>query len=355
VLTDLPPMSLSDSEMMIQFAKSIGGMNVDDYRRPQKGKIAVDLAGGPTEVVLASAGTTGGQRLQLRVRSEMIQTRLAELGMSAEVLQSVRAMCKKPGLILVSGRSDSGVTSTLYSLLREHDCFMQQIITFEKAPAIELENITQNRYDADEKLAPALVTALRRDPDVLMVDVCNDPASAGVLVEASNKKALLLGISAGDTFTALAKWIKTRGEAGPALKNLHGVLCQTLVRKLCPSCREPYKPDPQMLTKANLPTDKIDTFYRTPSRQKVDEKGRPIICQTCRGTGYFGRSAIFELLEVTDEVRQLAASGASLATIKASCRKNRMLYLQEQGLAKVISGTTSIQEVIRACASGKKS
>ena len=118
-------------------------------------------------------------------------------------------MCKHPGLVLVSGRGGSGVTSTLYSLLREHDSFTQQIVTFEKNQAIELENVTQNRYEADDGLAAALVSALRRDPDVLLVDTCPNAQSAEVVVEAAEKKSVILGISASETFVALAKWVKT--------------------------------------------------------------------------------------------------------------------------------------------------
>ncbi len=258
-LTDGPEMDLAQSEAMIQFLKPLGGMNAQDHRRPQKGMMSVDLAQGATEVVLATAGSTGGQRLQVRVRREIIQTRLPELGMSTEVLASVREACKQPGLILVSGRGGSGTTSTLYSLLREHDSFTQQIVTFEKSPAVEMENVTQNRYETDDQLAAALTSALRRDPDVIMVDSCADPKVAEVVAEASKTKAVSLGVSAGDTFVALAKWVKLCGQSQSAMQNLRIVLCQILVRKLCPTCREKYRPDPQILAKANIPADKVDS------------------------------------------------------------------------------------------------
>jgi type II secretory ATPase GspE/PulE/Tfp pilus assembly ATPase PilB-like protein len=346
-LTDGPAMELAQSEAVIQFLKPLGGMNAQEHRRPQKGMMSVDLAQGATEIVLATAGSTGGQRLQLRVRREIIQTRLPELGMSDEVLASVREACKQPGLILVSGRSGSGVTSTLYSLLREHDSFTQQLVTFEKNPAVEMENVTQNRYETDDQLAAALSSALRRDPDVIMVDSCAESNAAEVVTEASKNKAALVGVSASDTFVALAKWVKICGQSQSAMRDLRIVLCQILVRKLCPACREKYRPDPQILAKANIPADKVESFYRTPTRPRLDEKGNPLTCQTCQNTGYYGRTGAFELLEVTDEIRQMIAGGAALAAIKSAARKNKMLYLQEQALAKVIAGVTSIQEVIR--------
>ena len=110
-----------------------------------------------------------------------------------------------------------------------------------------------------------------------------------------------------------------------------------------------------LLAKANIPADRIDRFYRPPTRALVDEKGQPMICQTCRGNGgYVGRTAAFELLEISDEVRELIASGESLQEIKRACRKNGMKYLQDQSLEKVITGETSIQEVIRVTQARKK-
>lgn len=101
------------------------------------------------------------------------------------------------------------------------------------------------------------------------------------------------------------------------------------------------------MSKLNLPAEKIEKFYRPPTRPLTDEKGNPITCPTCRGTGYYGRTGAFELMEVTDEIRELVAGNASLGRIKAACRKNKMLYLQEQALRKVIDGVTGIDEVIR--------
>lgn len=347
MLVEQEPLPLDEGEAIIQYLKPIAGMNAEDRRRPQKGKITVDMAQGPTDIVLTTAGTTGGQRLQLRIRHEIIRTRLSELGMSKDVMASVKAMCARPGLILVSGRSGSGVTSTLYSLLREHDAFTQQIVTFERQPAIELENITQNRYEGDDRLPAVLVSALRADPDVLMVDSCGDAKSAEMLAKAASHKAILLGIQASETFTALAKWVKLCGNAELAMSGLSGIVCQMLVRTLCPACREAYKPDPQMLAKANLSGDKEQVFYRTPTKPLLDEKGRPTTCLACQGNGYIGRTGVFELLEITDEIRQMVIGGTALAPLKSAARKNRMLYLQDQALAKVSEGLTSIQEVIR--------
>jgi general secretion pathway protein E len=349
VLNERPMMSLAHSEAIIQYLKPLAGMNPEDRRRPQNGSITVDLAGSPMEINLFNTGTTGGQRMQFRVVQEFVQTHLAELGMSADVLAKVRAMNQSGnGILLVSGMPRSGITSTLYSLLREHDSFIRQLVTLEARPQIDLENITQNAYGEATNLPNALGSAMRRDPDVILVDLCEDRKTAQMIVESAPAKMFLVGMHATESFGALAKWIKLGGNTAGAIANLRGVLCQILVRKLCPSCKESYRPDPQLLAKANLSGQNIEFFYRPPSHSGVDEKGRAVaVCHTCQGSGYFGRTAVFELLEVDDELRQLVMRGATLSQLKAACRKKDMLYLQEQAVRMVIQGVTGIQEVIR--------
>ena len=146
---------------------------------------------------------------------------------------------------------------------------------------------------------------------------------------------------------ALARWIKLCGDRKAAVASLKAILCQVLLRKLCPQCREAYRPPQNVLAKLNLPADRIERFYRPPTKPLTDEKGKPIVCSNCRGTGYQGRTASFELMELTDDLRELIVGDASLGQIKAGCRKNKMLYLQEQSIRKVIAGITSIEEVVR--------
>jgi len=152
----------------------------------------------------------------------------------------------------------------------------------------------------------------------------------------------------------LAKWLKVCGDPAAAVKNLRAVLCQMLIRRLCQACREEYRPDPKLLVKANLKVRPNSRFFRPPTTKPVDEKGRLIVCPACQNTRYVGRTGVFEMLELTDDVRQLVVENASLAQIKAACRKNGMLYMQEQALRKVVSGVTSIKEVIRTTQKAKQ-
>ncbi|MHC4983311.1 MAG: GspE/PulE family protein [Planctomycetota bacterium] len=352
---DGPSMSLGEGEAVIGYLKGHGGMDVEDRRRPQRGRIVVDLKGKRVDVVLTSAGTTRGQRMQFRVEQEALRTRLDELGMAPDQLEKLRKMTLGAnGLIIVSGRAGSGVTSTLYSLLRQHDAFTKVLVTLERGPQFDLENVTQQAYGQDGRLADMLASALRRDPDVVMVDACPDSQTAAHVVEAAESKNVHLGMRATDSFVALAKWVKASGRPAEALANLRGVLYQVLLRKLCGACKEGYHPDPQLLAKANLRAENIDKFYRQRTRPIRDEKGNPVICGTCQGTGYVGRTGAFELLELTDNLKRLVLSGASIRQIKGECRRSNMLYIQERALEKVISGDTSVQEVIRITQQAKK-
>jgi type II secretory ATPase GspE/PulE/Tfp pilus assembly ATPase PilB-like protein len=359
-----PSMLLAEADAMIQYFKSPAGMDPAERRRPQEGHISVDLADKAVDVTVNTTGTTGGQQMRFRVTQEIAQTRLDQLGMTTETIEWVRIMCKRStGLIIVSGPDGSGVTSTLYSLLGEEDAFLKELVTLEAEPAIDLENVTQNVYASPQKLGESLGSVLRRGPDVVMVDRCEDTPTAKLICRGAEQNLMLVGMRAGDSFTALARWIKVCGQPERAMDHLCGVLCQLLVRKLCPVCREAYRPDPQLLAKANIPAEGVDRFYRSPKRRvldpkafgELDENGNPIVCSTCHETGYSGRTGVFELLRLTDELRQLVLEQAPLTQIRVACRKNNMHYIQENALRKVIEGTTSVQEVIRVTPKAPKS
>jgi type II secretory ATPase GspE/PulE/Tfp pilus assembly ATPase PilB-like protein len=348
VLVQQPPIERTEAEVIIDFVKHAAGMNVEDRRKPQTGKIAIQMGAVNVDIAVTAAGTTAGQRMQLKVTQEAAKVNLDQLGLAKDLLAKVEEYNMQPsGLIIVAAARGNGLTSTLYSLLRRHDMYTQQIATLEIQPPVDLENVTQNKYKDQTELPGRLAAALRRDPDVVMVDECGVAQTAELICQAAKTKNVLLGCVADSSFKALAMWVKTAGDPAKALAPLKAVLCQQLLRKLCPSCREAYHPAKDLLARLNLPAEKIDKFYRPPTKPAVDERGQPQVCPTCRGSHYFGRTAAFELLELTDEIRQLIASGAPLDQIRAASRKNRMLYLQEQALRKVIDGTTSIEEVVR--------
>ena len=352
VTSERPGMALADSERIAQFLKGVAGMDVEERRRPQKGSISIDLGGARSDMEVRSAGTTSGQRLMFRVFQEAVRADLSELGMPEDLLEEVQKLAHtKNGLFIVSGRRGSGVTSTLYSILRQQDAFVKNVVTLEATPAMDLDNITQHRYGDDSKLPKLLAAVLQQGADVLMVDNCPDGETAKLIVKAAAKIPVLLGLQASDSFVALAKWAQLCGSPKNAVAILRAAMCQLLLRKLCLECRQSYRPDPQRLAKLNLSAEKIEEFFR-PGTPEGDKGSPP--CPACQGSGYRARTAAFELLLLNSDIRQLITDGATVAQIRAACRKNKMLYLQEQALRKVIDGTTSVQEVIRVSQQPKK-
>lgn len=339
----------------INLIKAVAGLDPEERRRPQQGSLTAVITGTnapPTEIEVRTSGTTQYEKLSLRIIGEENRLRVADLGMTEKQLSTFEEIIRKPsGLVIVSGPRGSGVTTTLYAALRNHDAFMQNLLTLEREPLMDLENITQNIYDStkhEASYARQLQTVLRREPDVVMVSDCPDRETAHLAAKAAcDGKKIYLGIQARDTFDALKKLVSLAGDLDAVAQALVALTSQRLVRKLCIACRQPYKPDPGLLKKANLPADKIDHFFRPPPGGLVDAKGNPILCTNCQGSGYFGRVGVFELLEVDDSLRELIAKGQPVAAIRAVARKNGMLYLQEIGLQKVMDGVTSMTELLR--------
>ncbi len=339
----------------LNLIKVVAGLDVEERRRPQQGEMSAVITGTnaqPTEIEVRTSGTTQYEKLSLRIVGEENRLRIGDLGMDEKQLAAMEEIIRKPsGLVIVSGPHGSGVTSTLYAALRNHDAFMQNLLTLEREPLMDLENITQHIYDStkhEASYARQLQTVLRREPDVVMVSDCPDRETAHLAAKAAcDGKKIYMGIQARDTFDALKKLMSLAGDLDTVAKALVALTSQRLVRKLCIACRQPYKPDPNLLKKANLPADKIDHFYRPPPGGLVDAKGNPILCTNCQGSGYFGRTGVFELLEIDDGLRDLITKGQPVSAIRAMARKNGMLYLQEVGLQKVMSGVTSMTELLR--------
>lgn len=346
---------LEQGERVVRFLKRSAGLNVEEIRRPQTGRIKAALLGndgdlGLTEVT--TSGTTAGERLRLRIHGGPTLKRIHELGIAPGRLELLKAVLAKPtGMFLVSAQPQNGMTTTQYAIVRTHDAYMQNIHSLERRRLCELDNVTQRLYEGtnnDVNYARMLQTVLRREPDVVLVSECEDRETAQIASRAAAEdRKIYMGVHAKDCFDALSKYLSFVEDNKLAGTALLGILQERLVRVLCTNCRESFRPDPATLKKLNLPVDKIECFHRPPTKPLVDKKGREMVCPSCQGSGYVGRTGLFELLIVDPAVSQLIAEGAVLNKVKTQCRKNKMLYLQEEGLLKVIDGTTSINEIIR--------
>jgi len=339
--------------------KRIAGMNREELRRPQSGSFKATIGAGGSadkavEVDVKTSGSTAGQRLLLKLFSEETKFKLEDLGMTKSQFEAFEKQVGEPkGVIIVSGPRGSGVTSTLYAIIRSHDAFMQNIHSLEVTKSLELENITQHVYDSQDgtvSFGKRFRSILRTEPDIVMAGDTPDTETAALAAAAGRQgKKIYLGMTAKDTFTALRRYLQGVDDNALAASSLLAVTCQRLARIVCSECRRAYKPDPNLLKKANLPIGENRPFYRPPNQDEleVDKQGNPILCPICQGSGYLGRTGVFEVLILDDDLRALVAKGTALPTLKVEARKKGMLYLQEVALHKVYEGQTSINEVLR--------
>jgi len=356
---EIPP---EKGETIVRYLKKIGGLNVEEIRRPQRGTIQAGLLvreGGPGTIEVHTSGSTAGERLKLRIQAGPKLLRLNELGLHEVRQTALTALLgKSHGMILISSPPGHGMTTTQYAIARSHDAYINNIHALERKQLVDLDNVTQQVYEGantDVNYARMLQTVLRREPDIVIVGECEDKDTARIATQAAAAdRKIYMGMAAKDSFEALGRLLGWVGDNTLVAKAVLGVLSQRLVRVLCEDCREAYEPDPSTLKKLNLPADKIERFYRPPSAPKVTRRGKEVVCETCQGTGYVGRTGVFELLSVADNVRTLIQQGAPMERIKGQCRKNKMYYLQEEGLLKVIAGVTSMTEVLRCLKNNDK-
>ncbi len=351
VTTERQRLTQQDSSALIGFIKYAGKMNPAEKRVPQRGELVIKSGVGLVNVGIRTAGSSAGERMDIKISSEARELTLKDLRLPSDQLAQVQSLAEEPkGLVVVTGRQDCGVTTSLYAFLHSHDAYVQHIHAIETRPLVELENVTRHKPNVSGgkvDTAGTLRSVLRGDPGVVLAEPVKDAATLKMMLKAGRERKLYAGMSNSSVFSALTEVMTLAGDPGLVSRSLKGLVGQKLMRKLCPSCREAYQPDAALLKRLNLPAEKIRQFYRPPTKPLVDNKGKPIICSTCKGTGYFGRVGAFEVLVLSEEMRKLVSQDAGISQIKSAYRKGRLLYLQEQALRRVIEGLTSMSEVVR--------
>lgn len=345
---DKEPVERTTGEAILAFFKKAAGLNIEERRKPQKGRIVGAIADNKYELIVGTNGSTSGENLSIRVLGEERGYRITDLGFTMKQLEVIKnQMAAENGLVIFSAPAGGGLSTTLYSLARSHDAFLENIQLVEYDNDIIVENITQKLFTPgdDHTFAGDLLKLTRTDPDIVIAPEIRDRESALVASEGAKKFLLYVGIKSWDIFEALQRWAQMVNDPGLLSASLSMIGHQRLVRRLCPSCKAAYKPDPATLKKINLPADKV--LYRPPEPQ-FDKHGQPIVCTNCFGVGYLGRTAIYSLLTIDDELRGMLKRNVAMSEIKAAALKKGGLNLQQIGLQKVLDGETSIEEVARA-------
>jgi general secretion pathway protein E len=322
--------------------KIMGNLNIAEKRLPQDGRIRRVVAGKEIDVRLSTVPTTFGERLVLRIldRSSTLLD-LTELGMADDHLKTMESLITRPhGIILVTGPTGSGKTTTLYAALQRINTPDKNILTIEDPVEYQIQGIGQMQVNPkiDFTFANGLRAILRQDPDVVLIGEIRDRETAEIAIQASLTGHLVFStLHTNDAASAFTRLIDMGVEPFLIASSLIAAVAQRLVRCVCPSCRQAYTPSPQELKVLRI--DKIeptDTFFKTGPG-----------CPTCLNTGYSGRNAIYEMLLVTDEIRELIMARANANVIKKVAMERGMRTLRQDGVLKVRKGITTSEEVMR--------
>lgn len=354
-----PAIARDQMEYNINFLKNLADLDTKEKRKPQKGKLKIRREKEDTQWEVTTAGSTVGEQIRIKQIIKQTITRLPEIGLMPEQLEQLNQIRNlKQGLFIVTGPPKSGVTTSFYALLRNHDAFINSINTLERRPSADIPNITQNLFALSDtgttSYAKKLQEIVRMGPDIVGAADCQDTETAqSACTAAQDGKVIYVTLKADSVVQATAKWIKLVNNRNLAAGPLIGISNQRMLRILCDECKQAYAPNKEMLRKFSITADRVKAFYRT-GKVIIGKRGKEVTCDKCQGTGYVGRTGVFEIIIINDQLRKTIMQSKSLTEIDSKFRATKMLYLQEQALRKVINGTTTINEMIRVLSPDKK-
>ncbi|MDR0458543.1 MAG: type II secretion system ATPase GspE [Burkholderiaceae bacterium] len=322
--------------------KLLAHLDIAERRLPQDGRIKTRVKGRELDLRVSTVPTVYGESVVMRVLDRAsVRFGLEDMGFATDTLARFRALIHRPhGILLVTGPTGSGKTTTLYAALAKLDSITQKIITVEDPVEYQLEGINQIQVHAQINLtfANALRSILRQDPDIIMIGEMRDGETAQIAVQSSLTGHLVLSTLHTNTAASAVVRMQDMGiERYLITSTVNGVLAQRLVRQLCPHCKTPVAPKPELLQSSGLGR------FITPGAPIYEARG----CEQCRDTGYQGRTGIHELLVVDEAMRSAILQGRDASALQQLAAASGMLTLYEDGLRKVAAGVTSLDEVLR--------
>ncbi|MCW8887871.1 MAG: type II secretion system ATPase GspE [Gammaproteobacteria bacterium] len=326
--------------LLVSRIKVMAKLDIAEKRLPQDGRISLRIAGRGVDVRVSTLPAGNGERVVLRILDKQAgRLNLSSLGMADDCLKQLDHLIHQPhGIVLVTGPTGSGKTTTLYAALAQLDAASQNILTVEDPIEYDLDGIGQTQVNSkvDMSFARGLRAILRQDPDVVMVGEIRDLDTVQIAVQASLTGHLVLSTLHTNTAVGAVTRLRDMGvEPFLLSSSLIGVISQRLVRLLCPECKQPYQPverDRQLL---KLNESDQPTLYRAGDG-----------CEACTNIGYRGRTGIYELVSVDEHMRTMIHDGAAEQQLEAYAR-SRSDSLQSDGIRRVVSGETSLDEVMR--------
>jgi len=331
---------------VISRLKIMSDINIAERRIPQDGRLSVAVEGRKIDLRVATLPTVWGEKVVMRVLdNSTAQLALSDLGFEPDNYARYAESFTKPyGMMLVTGPTGSGKSTTLYATLNIVSSPDKNVITVEDPVEYRLAGINQVQTNVKAGLtfAAALRSILRSDPDVVLIGEVRDHETAQIAIEAALTGHLVLTtLHTNDAPSAVTRLIEMGIEPFLVGSALDCVLAQRLARRLCTRCREPYLPTPEQLRQARFPWE---------DGQEIPKLYRPVGCTACSKTGYKGRLALHEVMTVSEEIERLAVARSSAAAIAEVARSQGMSTLRDDGLAKVRAGSTSLEEILRVVA-----
>jgi type IV pilus assembly protein PilB len=322
--------------------KVMANLDIAERRMPQDGRISLTVQGKPVDLRVSVLPTMFGESVVLRVldRSQL-SLDLEKLGLSQSDLKTFRQLIRRPnGIIIVTGPTGSGKTTTLYSALTELNDIETKVITTEDPIEYDLDGVIQVQMKPDIGLtfAKCLRSILRQDPDVIMVGEIRDLETAEIAAQSSlTGHIVFTTLHTNDAPSSIARLLDLGVEPFLITATLEGIVAQRLVRKICERCKTPFEPTENQLMELGL--------------APADVKGKNFFygrgCSRCNNTGYRGRTGIFEIMVFNDEIRELIMNQASTSFLRAAAQKAGMKLLRENGLAVIYDGVTTIEEIVK--------
>jgi len=319
--------------------KIMGNMDITERRKPQDGRILIKVLDRRIDLRVSSLPTIYGEKIVMRLLDqENAMVGLQKLGLDDDELKILSTTMKKPyGILLVTGPTGSGKSTTLYSVLERLNLPEVNIITVEDPVEYTMPGINQIQVDerAGRTFGASLRSILRQDPDKIMVGEIRDAETAQLAIRAALTGHLVLStLHTNDAPGAMARLVDMGIAPFLVASSVVCSMAQRLVRKLCPFCRQEIALSSKACESIGIPPD--SKVYR------------PVGCDACRGTGYKGRSGIYEIMPINEKIRQLVIDGAPAATVRQAAIASGMRTLREAGIRKVLEGTTSLEEVMQA-------
>jgi len=329
--------------------KIMADMDISEKRAPQDGRISATIEGRPYDFRVSTLPAVFGEKIVMRVLDKSnISVGLHKLGLLPYTFEMFESMIQRTyGIILVTGPTGSGKSTTLYSVLAKLNSGEKNILTIEDPVEYELSGITQSMVNnrAGMTFASGLRSMLRQDPNIIMVGEMRDQETAMIAIEAALTGHLVLStLHTNDAPGSVARLLDMGVESFLIASSIAGVLAQRLLRTVCVKCKEPYSPPKDAIKRLGMNLDILDksevTFFR----------GRG--CDQCKGTGYKGRVGVYELMPVNDKVRELILARASSYAIREAAIEAGMRTLKDDAMEKILLGITTLEESLRVIYAG---